>query len=278
MPSLWKFCWDKVKNIVSIDENLKKKLLDHFLLDTSRDSAVHPKQICLKCASKLKNIIKRGSTPSVIVFNFNDNISRCCVCTPLHKRKSLPLKSPNSATKVEIVWDKKMSLDLLEKSFPQFNIVYPDGVLTDHLPPKMLNCSHCLLMIKRPITVTPCEHSFCVHCFLQLVEGKSMSDLACPICKTKIDTVFPSKKLMELIDTLKVLCKECKTRFNIKEEHRCVGNHQSSSLTLLTDLMDINTEDEITKEINDAVVHVIKKKIDGSQLPNKSIVLQTGGR
>ena len=74
------------------------------------------------------------------------------------------------------------------------------------------------------------------------------------------------------------MCKECKTTFNIQESHKCEVSQQSSSLTLLTDLMDISTEDEITKEINDAVVHVIRKKMDGSQLPNKSIVLQTGGR
>ena len=142
----------------------------------------------------------------------------------------------------------------------------------------MLKCSHCINLINRPVTVTPCEHSFCIHCFLQLVEGKSMKNLACPNCKTKIGTIFPSKKLMELIKTLKVSCKECKATFKIQDEHHCEGSQSSSSLTMLTDLMDINTEDEITKEINDAVVHVLKKKMDSSQLPNKSIVLQTGGR
>ena len=167
------FVGTKHKNIFIIEENLKKNFKDHFLLDTSEDSCIHPKQICLKCASKLKNIIKRASTPSLTLFDFNENISRCCVCTPLHKRRSFPSNSLRNSTgrKIESVWDKKMSNNLLEKSFPESEIAYPDDILTDHLPPKMLNCSHCVNLIKHPVIVSPCEH--CVHCSLQLIEGKS---------------------------------------------------------------------------------------------------------
>lgn len=272
------FVGTKPKNIVRLNAELKKKLKDHFLVDTHEDTDVHPKQICLKCASKLKNIIKRGSTPSVNVFNFNKYTSRCPVCTPLHKRKTFPTKIDVSP-KPKNVWDKQRSKELLEQTFPDFNVFYPNGVIMDHLPPKMLNCSHCSQLIQGPVTVSPCEHDFCVHCLLKLVEGKSMENLSCPKCSLLITSVFPSKKLKKLIETLKAVCGDCKASYTITEEHQCKPSICSQATpATLTDLIKVTREEDITKEMNDAVVHIIKKKMDSSQLPNKGIILHTGGR
>ena len=47
--------------------------------------------------------------------------------------------------------------------------------------------------------------------------------------------------------------------------------------TTLSDLYKINNTSEISRNINDAVLHVIKKKMAQSKDPNKSISFKTGG-
>jgi hypothetical protein len=59
--------------------------------------------------------------------------------------------------------------------------VSSEGVLSE----KLLECSICYGMFKRPVSLVPCGHSFCEGCWLQHIQSASLNQrvLACPLCR-----------------------------------------------------------------------------------------------
>lgn len=70
---------------------------------------------------------------------------------------------------------------------------------------------------------------------------------------------------------------DCGAKLKMNQTHECESRILSTE-TMLSDMFNVTGEEDISQEINDAVVHVVKKKIDNSDLPNKSFILQTGGK
>lgn len=251
-------------------------------MDFSKDTAnKHPSQICLKCYSKLNNTIKRGSTPTIKFYNFETGSPKVCLlCKPFYQQKSKDKLSSLGRQKAgKEVWGKNKSNKLLKSAFPDYehNKSVMENVVTEHLPPKFLDCHECESIMDRPIVLLPCEHSFCVLCILKRLEGQVLENITCPTCGTFISSLHPSTKLFNVIKDLKLRCGKCDLEY-IEGQHDCGKGSSSSSQTTVSDLMNISTEEEISKEINDAVVHVIKTKFKHSDPLNNSILLQTGGR
>lgn len=92
-------------------ENLKENLQQAFFLDTSKDlPGVHPKFVCLKCASLAKNVIARKSTPRVEICKWIPHSKDCSVCNitflsgkSVKKRKlgRPPVHSTNMVKKID---------------------------------------------------------------------------------------------------------------------------------------------------------------------------------
>ena len=102
-------------NNFTITKDLAEKIKTYMLLETSADTDIHPKQICMKCYSAIKNAEKRGSSNSTQLFEFNAHSENHCLvceraeqlsnihCAPIRKKKRSPGRT-NITTKI---WDKR---------------------------------------------------------------------------------------------------------------------------------------------------------------------------
>ena len=144
---------------------------------------------------------------------------------------------------------------------------------------KFCTCFLCQDIIRRPILLVPCEHVFCMTCLIPKVEGTLKSDSKCPQCSTLIEDITSSKNTVELTKSLKLSCpQDCgitffatETGLKEKNEHQCpcpVGNKSSESL---------NRNNDISREMEEVAMCVIKHKLANSTRPNKTIEFKTGG-
>ena len=68
---LCRICGSNMKKESSFVENRRELILETVFIDISRDDPnVHPKKVCYKGISGLKNSQKRNSSPSVIIFEW----------------------------------------------------------------------------------------------------------------------------------------------------------------------------------------------------------------
>ena len=134
-----------------------------------------------------------------------------------------------------------------------------------HLP--FCICKLCNNIIRRPTIVVPCEHSFCLPCIIPTVEGKLLTEAKCPTCKGILspNNIQSSKKTLELLSSLTLPCiKKCGTIFPVSKytnllEHQksCIIQPSISPSLSLSNLFEIEHSSEITKDVDDAVLHVI---------------------
>ena len=132
----------------------------------------------------------------------------------------------------------------------------------------------------------PCEHVFCVSCIVPKVEGKEQKTTTCPECLANVNQIVPSKKQQKLTESLSLTCAiGCGKTFNICDMNRklmhqeeCAGKiGQSHSSSLTQDILELDIESDISKELEETAVKVIRHKISKSTLPNKAIEFMTGG-
>ena len=124
---------------------------------------------------------------------------------------------------------------------------------TSHLPEGTLNCENCGGILRRPVTVAPCDHSFCFVCLLPNAEKEN--DPKCPKCSGQIKDIFHAAKFVLLLKSMKIV----KT---------------APSTTTLKDILNVKSDSDISPEINDAVVHIIPTKMEKSP---QNLQFKTGG-
>ena len=85
---------------------------------------------------------------------------------------------------------------------------------------------HCNDILRRPITLMPCDDSFCFACIMPSFEGKSDIESKCPLCHQNIslENIHASTKLQKmldsLLDSLTLEClKSCGQVFKLDEKH-----------------------------------------------------------
>ena len=238
-------------NNFSITDQLSKSILKCFYLDTCNDkSEIHPTKICLKCYSTIKNIEKRGSKSFLVLFEFTPHTVNCKTClratesksfTKLNsKRVASPGRPKSTKNSTEPTWSKSKSLHLFDQTEDLNFDNEPD---TSHLPEGTLNCENCGGILRRPVTVAPCDHSFCFVCLLPNAEKEK--DPKCPKCSGQIKDIFHAAKLVLLLKSMKIV----KT---------------APSTTTLKDILNVKSDSDISPEINDAVVHIIRTKMEVS--------------
>ena len=239
----------------------------------------------------MRNIEKRGTTPNLSIYKFAPCSHECPTCSRVELLLEGTTKVPKYCSKGRPyvktdIWDKAKSNKLLGETVEIDTSLLTKANL-EQLPKGMLDCQGCSKLIQRPVTVSPCDHSFCVHCILREIEGKASDELQCPKCLCMIGTIFASKKLVDIINKLILKCEHCLEEIEFKEyeQHVCTPQSQGSSSSssrssqiTVSDIMDIENESDISPEVNDAVLHVLRKKLSESSLPNRGIVFNAGGR
>ena len=139
---------------------------------------------------------------------------------------------------------------------------------------KFCTCAACHDIIRRPLLITTCQHSFCLKCILPTLEGKPIDETKCPRCDDNNITpenIIPSKYIQNMLV-------ELASQTN-KQDHcsEIMSPSMTPSEITLSDIFSLTPSDEIPRDIEDAALHVIRHKIKNSNNPNKSIEFKSGG-
>ena len=97
------------------------------------------------------------------------------------------------------------------------------------------------------------------------------SESFCPTCNInfKIDNIKFSQHQKKLLDLLKVSCNLCSKKFSINSDYelyiqhksKCCENPMDQPNKSLTEIFKLTDDSEIPRDIEDATLHVIKKRL-----------------
>lgn len=283
------FLLKKDKFLVSKhNERLTKVFLENLKEDNPNKDPTH---FCLKCYSKVKNIEERGSYSDSKLKSWSVHSTQCEVCTSvpslLRGGRKKKVNNAGRRSAEHPIWDRKVSDTIINNTPDELDIDLKKESFEADINPQLsfCICNYCKNIMKRPVLISPCEHHLCLKCTIKNVEGKTLQNAKCPACNKNIlpTNIHPSTKTVELIKTLKLRCeKKCGLLFKFDEvlekkhhEKSCISSSSPSYFLPLSSLLEVNSSQEITKDMDNAVLHVIKTKLADSE--NKSIEFQTGG-
>ena len=273
-------------------EETNEKILECFYIDVGIDiEIIHPQKMCQKCYSTLKNISQRNTTtPHYIIQWTKHSNTNCFACSQVEKLKKggRPKKrkrqGPPSTT---LLWTRQDS-DILRKQLPPTTLV-PQSI--EHLQNKfnpnleVCTCKICQSIMVNPVMNIKCQRSVCFNCLVSRVEGNRISGIKCLLCDelANPNLYVVSTTISKLIENLQIECKNsCGTTYGIKDsdkkeshEDTCFGKSRHS--TSIKEIFMLGPEDSIPRVVEEATIHVIKKKLTESKLPNKRIEFKTGG-
>ena len=169
---------------LSKDKFLVSKYVDSvksvFHVNCHQDQPdIHPQHLCMKCYSTIRNVEKRGTCTSLIAKTWtahsNDKCNVCISVATLKKgrRKKTKEKKSVAGRPKEEKWTRTESISLEKKSFPdttEINKLQLNHLINAPIIP-FCTCLICEDIVTTPITITPCEHIFCLHCLLPKLEG-----------------------------------------------------------------------------------------------------------
>ena len=270
--------------------NCQNLIENAFFVNIANDQhAIQPESICQNCYLRARTAIHRG-TNTTKAFNdwvaHNDN---CFVCETVVKlsagainRKRKQSKHPGGRPKKITVWQQK-SFNSLSELVPDDSIPADvtisdfDTELNSHI--SLCECGICKNILRRPLTIDTCEHSFCFLCFANQMKGVEESESVCPSCHKnfKIENVKFSHQLQKLLELLKFSCRNCKKKFAISDYssytlHTSSCKNENTSMSV-SEIFSLTSE--IPRDVEDATLHVIKTKLSKSK--DNSIEFKSGG-
>ncbi|XP_065665062.1 uncharacterized protein LOC105850185 isoform X2 [Hydra vulgaris] len=248
-----------------------ERIFNVFKINTKEDCVeVHPPQMCLKCYSTMKNIETRGNKLSKIkpkIWLKCPTKECMCIYGKVGRKPSPNVGRPGVFkrwTQLNInLFLESLPLPLNKKEISEFNIQ-----LNPHIT--LCICKVCGRIMHQPVMIKDCQHSFCSQCIISIIKGKLENEARCPVCLTciMINSLCSSVHVLEMIEHLYIACKICKKNF-IKdkyENHECKKDHLlNNSSTIVDDLFKVDKSSHIPRNIEDAVLHVIKQKMENSK-------------
>lgn len=204
-----------LRNALSVTK-FSERIEKAFRIDLKGDiPTVHPRKICLKCYSLMKNVETKNTTPILNVKSwFPHNPSDCDTCKlgSIKSRggKKTKSKSVGRPPKDGSMWTRHMTEVLYEKT--------PADIIPKRYSREDFSCNKslpeficflCKDILRRPVGIMPCEHNFCLECLVPNIEGRRETDWKCPQCKLliKSNQINPSKKIQNLTKMLSTKCK-----------------------------------------------------------------------
>lgn len=282
-----------------------------YQISTKNDSSIHPKYFCLKCYSSLSNSLKRNTTVIKDIYKWTEHVEGDCkTCDRFNELKKgiIGRKSIKSKTGSKRGRPKSNAKIWTQEIINAISLTTPNDLLSENLNmsdfQKEINpclelciCNICNNILRRPMLLSRCEHTFCFNCIISHLKGKNEEQTSCPICKEQIylDTLSPCSYVLKLLDVLVLQCYQCNAQFNAINDYKSFNNHihqfhnnsnsynnlsnsaNSSSSLNLSAIFDLSPSKEIPREVEEATLHVIRNKMAQSNLPNKSIVFKSGG-
>ena len=267
-------------------QKVKEMLSNHLYIHVDNDSEeIHPPQICLKCYSKLKNAASRNTTSIHQNINWIPHHPLCEICLPSNRiKKGRPTKSGAKHTgrpsKLNSHWNKEntntLKASLPKETFSFFHLLpYLSDDVNLHL--ELCLCLLCKGIMKLPVLITTCQHSFCFTCLMKHVEGHKATSILCPSCNTPTnpESITHSRVVVEMRSKLKFSCRKCGMLFPIESFYQ-KNTHEASCKIFSVNQHQI-VEGNISSDLEVCTMEVIKSKMARSNLPNNSIEINTGG-
>ena len=293
LEKLCRICGELCSTKFKVTEHFER-ISKAFLVYLDRDDPnIHPKHICHPCYSTMTNVEARQTTTQIKPLSWEAHMEIDCVtCQKMQqlRKGGGKFKKKKIGRPSKKLWSRIITNNILKKT-PEDIVPYACSIesfsakLNPHL--KLCMCALCRNILRKPLLLVNCEHCFCSNCILPKLEGKFIENIVCPVCETKIkeeDVVSP-KYVTSIIGSLQVGCSlGCGENFTLAEhdekifhENSCVQNSRTKLKLTLADTLSLDDCSDISRDVEDAALQVIRHKMRRSTLPNKSIEFKTAG-
>ena len=190
---LYLVCGDFVKEKGYNWTDYKENFTQAFFFDFLSSSAVHyPPTFCKKCYFKMKNILKRPSASMnalcSLIWLPHPSTGECKVCKLFDENKNfrggkVPKKKfrTGKPSQSEVKFWTRDSSKTLEAKFKW--ICLPTYLELDDFEEEinpqlsLCVCNLCKNLLRKATILSICEHTFCLQCILQKVEGVYLNKL-----------------------------------------------------------------------------------------------------
>ena len=257
-----------------------------FHIDLSDDKPeVHPPMLCMRCYTIARNVNERETTTTLVIKKWQTHDESCSCYGIKRGRRTKKVHTGRPSTENNI-WTRPV-LNILKDKTPVD--VLPNNILLQHFDSSRnphINsciCKLCHNILRRPIIIRSCEHAFCLECLFPRIEGKSQKEVNCFTCNINFNNndLQPSKLISNILTQLVLSCvKNCGAVFPVSDisaktthEKHCYFNQ--SSPTTVMQILSLTPTKEISREIEDAALHVVKQKM--AKTNSRTIEFKSGG-
>ena len=290
LDKLCRICRNLLGKNALAKENYITQLHSVFFINITKGlPCIHPSKICMKCYLLMNMASKRNSAISLKMYEIwcpNDDYS-------CHARIAELSKGALGKTKNTIKNDRRgrptLSKLLLSAKCPPDNLPidiensYFKEKWNPHLSICMCNICNITMLLRRPVVLKPCQHTFCFICIAKELRGEDKNSAKYFKCSSQIYEITEHVEYEKLVIVLKMDCSTCQKLFSLDEcdsfklhTSKCVISASTANETKLTDIFKINKQDQLTRDMEDVALNVLKSKIAHSNSPQ--IKFKTGGR
>ena len=299
LQRICRICSEFLGKDMYVLDQLKDRLANTFYTNFNNDiPLVHPSNICHKCYCSLCNIEKKDTTTTLAPRDWKAHSEGDCeLCNKVvtlkkggrRPKRNGKAKGGRPCNTKSDYWSQSVMKTLDENTPPDVIppvIAEDDFHIYDNPHLNLCMCRICKRIVRRPI-LTGCNHLYCFNCIIPHLRGKENINADCPQCDPNIlkNTVKSPKHINDMIKVLQIKCKNnCKKIFTIQNyedykqhQRNCTFNKSdsSSNSVTLSDILNITPDTQISRDMEEAALKIIKKKF--AQSSTKTIAFKTGG-
>ena len=298
LDKLCRICGNLLGKKALAKEKYTTQLHSVFFINVIKDlQCTHPPKICMKCYLLMNTASKRNSTISHKTYEnwcpHDEHFCQTCVRVTelskgaLGKIKNISTNDRRGRPSISKLFWSQEDLGMLSAKCPPDDL--PIDIETSYLQEKwdphlsICMCNICNNILRRPLVLKPCEHAFCFICIAKDLRGQGKSSTKCFKCSSQICEITEYGVYEKLLKVLKMDCSTCQKLFSMDEydsfklhTSKCVISACTAEETKLTDIFKIDKQDQLTRNMEDAALHVLKNKTAYSNSPE--IQFKTGGR
>ena len=284
LAKLCRICGEILGKQAQLVAPKSSKINKTFFIDVCNDiPEIHPTYICLKCFTTVRNVESRETTTSLTATSWIAHHENCTVCYgklktgPKRKKRQpgRPSKDNKNTWTRSIINEFVNNIPLNNTTIINISAQTINRKYNSHLD--LCICYICKNIVSQPVTLENCQHSFCLNCIVTRLEGKKETETCPKFSKViHIGDVKYSKNVSDMIDCITIECgKKCGEIFKIKEynekiihENKCdISSSTSTSLdsTKLSDIFSLDETSELSRDMEDAALHIIKHKMSTSK-------------
>ena len=265
LDKLCRICRNLLGKNALAKENYITQLHSVFFINITKGlPCIHPSKICMKCYLLMNMASKRNSTISLKMYEIwcpNDDYSCHARIAELSKgalgktKNTIKNDRRGRPTLSKLFWSQE-DLDMLSAKCPPDNLPidiensYFKEKWNPHLSICMCNICNITMLLRRPVVLKPCQHTFCFICIAKELRGEDKNSAKYFKCSSQIYEITEHVVYEKLVIVLKMDCSTCQKLFSLDEcdsfklhTSKCVISASTANETKLTDIFKINKQD-----------------------------------